>query len=117
MTRGHGLGPRRPFTSNGEGLTMIRRRLSLLGRAAGAAVLATVLASVGVSSAQVLVAPCLDPAVALSVEENRLTFTLPDNSNPAVLQPTSFAEQMITGADFQDFGPSVVKQLCQMPTL
>lgn len=67
--------------------------------------------------AQVLTAPCLDPNVPLAVEEARLPFTLPDNSNPAVLQSTSFAQQMIEGAGFEDFGPSVVNQLCHAPNL
>ncbi len=78
--------------------------------------LAILLASATVS-AQVLTAPCLDPTVPLVVEEARLPFTLPDNSDPSVLQSTSFAQQMIEGAGFQDFGPSVVNQLCQAPNL
>jgi hypothetical protein len=67
--------------------------------------------------AQVLTAPCLDPTVPLVVEEARLPFTLPDNSNPAVLQPTSFAQQMIEGAGFEHFGPKVVKELCRADNL
>jgi hypothetical protein len=55
---------------------------------------------------------CLDRSVALSVEESRLTFTLPDNDNPAVLQSKPFAQQMIEGAGFQDFTPRLVEQLC-----
>jgi len=81
-----------------------------------ATVLAVMLASASVF-AQVLTAPCLDPTVPLAVEEARLPFTLPDNSDPSVLQPTSFGQQMIEGAGFQNFGPSVVKQLCQAPNL
>jgi hypothetical protein len=60
---------------------------------------------------------CLDLSVALSVEESRLSYTLPENSNPAVLQPTPFAQQMIDGAGFQDFGPAFVNQLCHVPNL
>src|SRR3982751_1180862 len=55
---------------------------------------------------------CLDRSVALSVEESRLTFTLPDNDNPAVLQPKPFARQMIEGAGFESFTPQFVTRLC-----
>lgn len=64
-----------------------------------------------------LSAPCLDPSVSLSVEESRLGFTLPDNGNPAVLQSTSFARQMIEGAGFDSFGPALVNALCHLPNL
>jgi hypothetical protein len=80
----------------------------------------TALGAQSVTTAEVealLSAPCLDPSVALSVEENRLSFTLPDNDNPAVLQSSPFAAQMIEGAGFEDFGPSFVNQLCKAPTL
>ena len=76
-----------------------------------AVVLAILLGSATVY-AQILTSPCLDPTVPLVVEEARLPFTLPDNSNPAVLQPTSFAQQMIELAGWQNFGPSVVDRLC-----
>ena len=59
-------------------------------------------------------AGCLDRSVPLSVEESRLTFTLPDNSNPAVLQSKPFARQMIEGAGFQGFTPEFVTQLCNV---
>ena len=78
--------------------------------------LAFLLASATVS-AQVLTSSCLDPTVPLVVEEARLPFTLPDNSNPSVLQSTSFAQQMIEGAGFQHFGPRVVKELCHAHNL
>jgi hypothetical protein len=55
---------------------------------------------------------CLDRSMALSVEESRLTFTLPDNDNPAVLQSKPFARQMIEGAGFQRFTPDLVAHLC-----
>jgi hypothetical protein len=55
---------------------------------------------------------CLDRSVPLSVEESRLTFTLPDNDNPAVLQSEPFARQMIEGAGFQWFTPELVNRLC-----
>ena len=60
---------------------------------------------------------CLDRSVALSVEESRLTFTLPDNDNPAVLQSKPFAQQMIEGAGFQAFTPHLVEQLCDARSL
>jgi hypothetical protein len=81
-----------------------------------AVVLAVLLVSAA-ASAQVLTSPCLDPTVPLAVEEARLTYTLPDNSNPAVLQSTPFAQQMIEGAGFQHFGPKVVKELCHAHSL
>src|SRR5262249_19748323 len=62
-------------------------------------------------------APCLDGTIALSVEENRLGATLADNSNPAVLQSSSFARQMIEGAGFENFGPSLVNTLCRQRSL
>ncbi|MEV4755841.1 hypothetical protein AB0J86_12115 [Micromonospora sp. NPDC049559] len=60
---------------------------------------------------------CLDQSAPLSVEENRLSFTLPDNANPAVLQPKPYAQQMIEGAGFQDFGPALVDRLCRTTSL
>src|SRR5438067_2743152 len=69
------------------------------------------------ASGQILTASCLDPAVPLAVEEARLPNTLPDNSNPAILQTKSFAQQMIEGAGFQDFGPAFVNELCNIPKL
>jgi hypothetical protein len=65
------------------------------------------------SGSALLSAPCLDGTATLSVEESRLGSTLADNTNPAVLQSKSFARQMIEGADFEDFGPSVVNALCK----
>jgi hypothetical protein len=78
------------------------------------------LASAGTATsavAQVLTAPCLNPSVPLVVEEQRLPNTLPDNTNSAVAQSESFAQQMIEGAGFQDFGPDVVEELCKVKTL
>jgi hypothetical protein len=83
-------------------------------RASVAAVGALVAAS---ASGQILTASCLDPAVQLVVEEARLPNTLPENSNPAILQTKSFAQQMIEGAGFQDFGPAFVNDLCGIPKL
>jgi hypothetical protein len=60
---------------------------------------------------------CLDFSAPLSVEENRLTFTLPDNENPALLQDKPFARQMIEGGGFQDFGPKLIKKLCETKNL
>ncbi|WP_407175721.1 hypothetical protein [Bradyrhizobium sp. STM 3562] len=37
-----------------------------------------------------------------------------DNSNPAVLQPNSFARQMIEGASFERVGLSLVDRLCKL---
>ena len=102
---------------------MLRRRLRVVTASAGA--LATLLAGAIVPEVRAasppasatLTAPCLDPTVGLSVEERRLTFVLPDNANPSVLQTTPFARQMIDGAGFQDFGPAFVGELCHTPGL
>ena len=64
-----------------------------------------------------LTSPCLNQTVQLSVEEKRLSSTLPENSDPSVLQSSSFAEQMITGGGFQNFGPTVVDKLCATRSL
>lgn len=69
------------------------------------------------AGAQVLTASCLDPNVPLVVEEQRLPYTLPDDTNPAAAQSEPFAQQMIEGAGFQNFGPEVVKELCNVETL
>ena len=69
------------------------------------------------SGSALLSAPCLDGTIALSVEENRLGNTLADNTNPTVLQSTSFARQMIEGAGFEKFGPSLVNVLCRQRSL
>lgn len=63
-------------------------------------------------STALLAGSCLDPNVNLSVEESRLTYTLPKDSNPAALQSKPFSVQMIRGAGFQHFGPSFVGKLC-----
>jgi hypothetical protein len=77
----------------------------------------TVVAATPGSGQALLTAQCLDPTVPLSVEETRLSWVLPENSNPAVLQPTPFAWQMIQGAGFQDFGPDFVRRLCRLGSL
>jgi len=71
----------------------------------------------GSLSAQILSGACLNNAVGLVVEEARLPNTLPNNANPAVLQPTSFAQQMIEGGGFQGFGPAFANQLCSTTNL
>ncbi|MEV4348629.1 hypothetical protein AB0J83_29585 [Actinoplanes sp. NPDC049596] len=48
---------------------------------------------------------CLAPDVTPSLEESRLSFTLPGQDEP-------FARQMIDGAGFQDFTPDLVSRLC-----
>jgi hypothetical protein len=60
---------------------------------------------------------CLDLSAPLSVEENRLSFTLPDNDNPALAQAKPFARQLIEGAGFQDFGPKLIDKLCRTGSL
>src|SRR3954452_23709036 len=70
---------------------MIRPRpKSALAGISAVTLLSVTTASITTSSAAHAHPPgsggCLDRSVALSVEESRLTFTLPDNDNPAVLQ-------------------------------
>jgi hypothetical protein len=75
---------------------------------------ATVLATAGPASAhEANGAGCLDSSVRLSVEENRLGFTLPDNDNPAVPQSHTFARQMIEGGGFAGFAPALTRELCR----
>lgn len=64
-----------------------------------------------------LASSCIDAKVALSVEESRLNSKLPDNDNPALLQQQPFAQQMIEGAGFQNFGPALVNKFCEAPNL
>lgn len=68
--------------------------------------------SAGSSGGAVLSGPCLDPTVELSVEEARLDATLPRNDDPSKAQHRSFARQLIDGAGFRRFGPSLVRRLC-----
>jgi hypothetical protein len=106
----------------GGPIRMIRSRLtSALAGIGAVALLSVTTASITTTSAAQAHGPgergCLDRSVALSVEESRLTFTLPDNANPAVLQSEPFAQQMIEGAGFQGFTPKFVEQLCDARSL
>jgi hypothetical protein len=88
------------------------------GALAVAVVTGAVLVTAGPASAQNdHGSGCLDSSVQLSVEENRLASTLPDNDNPAVPQSRTFAQQMIEGGGFQDFGPALIRELCRTPSL
>ncbi|SDK41943.1 hypothetical protein SAMN05421874_107261 [Nonomuraea maritima] len=62
-------------------------------------------------------ADCLDTGAPLSVEENRLGFTLPDNADPSAPQSRTFARQMIEGGGFQDFTPALTRDLCRTHNL
>jgi hypothetical protein len=64
-----------------------------------------------------LTSSCIDAKVALSVEESRLNSKLPVNDNPALLQQKAFAQQMIEGAGFQNFGLALVNELCETRNL
>jgi len=87
---------------------MNRNRVSLL-----TLVLLTLLLSAWtIAGAQVLTAPCLNASVPLVVEEARLPYTLPNNPPATGLQSESWAQQMIEGAGWQNFGPAVVDRLC-----
>jgi hypothetical protein len=56
---------------------------------------------------------CLNLSTPLTVEESRLTATLPQEDNPALLQAQPFARQMIDGAGFQSYTPALVNKLCK----
>jgi hypothetical protein len=60
---------------------------------------------------------CAGSQAPLSVEENRLSAVLPDNDDPATPQPSPFAQQMIIGGGFQDYGPALARDLCRTPSL
>jgi hypothetical protein len=62
-------------------------------------------------------AQCVGSDAPLSVEESRLSSVLPDNDDPAKPQPTTFAQQMINGGGFQDYGPAFIQALCRTPSL
>ncbi|MCO8275097.1 hypothetical protein M1L60_31410 [Actinoplanes sp. TRM 88003] len=74
------------------------------------AVLSLAAGSVAVVAGPARAASCLDPGRPPSVEENRLTFTLPGQDRP-------FARQMIEGAGFQNFTPALVRRLCATRSL
>ena len=100
-------------TQNRRSLLLAATALMTLGAASSAHAEQASWSATYASGSALLSAPCLDQTATLSVEENRLGSTLADNTNPAVLQPKSFARQMIEGADFQDFGPALVNVLCK----
>ncbi len=60
---------------------------------------------------------CLRPHARLSVEESRLSDRLPRNDDPAVLQSATFAQQMIDGAGFQRFAPTLTQRVCRADDL
>jgi hypothetical protein len=94
-----------------------RPRVTLAGISVVALLSVTVVSASTSAQAHGSSGRCLDPSVALSVEESRLTFTLPDNDNPAVLQSKPFARQMIDGAGFTGFTPDLVRKLCEVRDL
>lgn len=57
---------------------------------------------------------CFDRSAPLSVEESRLGYTLPDNDDPGVLQPETFARQMVDGGGFGGVAPSFARHLCRV---
>src|SRR4051812_34950530 len=99
----------------GEALQMTSRVLRSGAFALAFATAAALFVS-GPASAQ-KVAGCLDPSASLSVEENRLSSTLPDNDDPSIPQARTFAQQMIDGGGFQDFAPTLTHDLCRTPSL
>jgi len=60
---------------------------------------------------------CVDHTVPLSVEERRLSFRLPRNDNPAVLQSSAFATEMINAAGFEGFAPQLIGLVCRAQDL
>jgi hypothetical protein len=72
----------------------------------------------GSASAQRDTGPgCVNSTAPLSVEEARLSSVLPDNGNPATPQSTPFAQQMIEGGGFQNYGPAFTRDLCRVSSL
>ncbi|MEV1205760.1 hypothetical protein [Microbispora rosea] len=90
---------------------------SIAGIGALALVLATTAAFATSTPASANASGCLDPSAPLSVEEDRLSFALPDNDDPALLQSKPFAQQMIEGGGFQDFAPKLINKLCHTGNL
>lgn len=65
----------------------------------------------------VLTGRCLKSTRPLTAEQSRLTWTLPSNRAPSRRQRRSFAQQMISGGGFADFGPRLRDQLCGLRSL
>ncbi|MFD0920312.1 C15 family peptidase [Saccharopolyspora rosea] len=78
-----------------------------------AAALAVVAVAATVAPASATPRGCLDPAVPLPVEENRLGATLPDEADPGRAQAEPLSERMIGGAGFGAFTPDLVARLCR----
>jgi len=77
-----------------------------------AGVLLATLSLLPTVNAQVLTGACLNSAVPLSVEEQRLNRVLPENNNLTIPQSTPIPQQLIEGAGFQDFAPAFISDLC-----
>jgi hypothetical protein len=61
-------------------------------------------------------AACRNPSAPLSVEEQRLGATLPDNADPSRPQARPFADQMIDGGGFGGYAPRLGRALCRTRT-
>ncbi len=92
-----------------------RNRRGVSGLAAAVCAIVGLALAPAPSSARAV--SCLRPHVPLSVEEMRLSYRLPRNDNPAVLQSTTFAQQMIEGAGFQRFAPALTRRVCRAEDL
>jgi len=76
---------------------------------------AGILASLLAPAAPALAAPgtCLNASAQLSVEEQRLGNTLPQDADPSRPQARPFADQMIDGGGFATFTPAFTGALCR----
>jgi hypothetical protein len=77
----------------------------------------TPLWAAGPASAGSAGSPCTGSGASLSVEESRLSRVMPDDADPTEPAPAPFAQQMIDGGGFQDYGPAFTRDLCRTPNL
>ena len=91
----------------------------LIPRWTGAAAAAGLLAALLVPAGPVAAAPagCLDPSAPLSVEEQRLGATLPQDGDPSRPQDRPFADLLIDGGGFGGFTPALTGALCRTAAL
>jgi hypothetical protein len=96
---------------------MTSRKLRSAGALAAVAMAAALVTTGPAFAQRAPGSECRDSSVPLSVEEARLSSTLPDNDDPSVPQSRTFAQQMIEGGGFQSFGPALSRDLCRTPSL
>lgn len=91
----------------------------LIRRWAATAAAVGLLAAVLVPAGSAAAAPtgCLNTSAPLSVEEQRLGATLPQDGDPSRPQDRPFADQLIDGAGFGGFAPALTRALCRTDAL